>query len=516
MNENNEVAVRFKSISKSFPFVQANDKISLEIKKGTIHALLGENGAGKTTLVKILYGLYQADKGQIYIGEKLAEIKSPNDAISLGVGMVHQHFTLIQRHTVAENITLGVQNAPLIKTAEKAESGIRALSEKFGFKIKPNSKVWQLSAGEKQQVEIMKALYRGAQVLILDEPTSVLTPQETKQLFSTLKAMKKEGKTVIFITHKLNEVKQVSDKVTVLRNGKVVGSFATSSVTRERLAEEMVGRKVIFDFEKEELEKENTLLKVDNIYSSSKIGAAALRGVSFQIKEKEILGVAGVAGNGQKELAQILAGLSKSEKGEIYLNGVEVTNPSPLQLLRLGLAYIPEERHLGYIKKMEVAENLVVKKHDFSPFSRGVFLNKKAIIQNAQSLVAQYQVITPSVHAPAGNLSGGNLQRLILARELSGKPKIIIAAYPTSGLDVAAQEQIRENLLCERKRGAAILLISEDLDEIMALSDRIMVLFEGKIMGIVSPEQTTKKEVGLMMAGEQKKEVKANEPAPKP
>jgi len=498
----NEPIIRMKNITKRFPGVLANDHINFEVKKGEIHCLLGENGAGKTTLMNILYGLYKPDEGEIYVKGRKVEIKSPLDSIKLGIGMVHQHFMLVYPHTVAENIALGLSSIKFFFPLKEVEKSILELSEKYGLKVDPKAKIWQLPVGHQQRVEILKALYRGADILILDEPTSVLTPTETKELFSILKKMAKNGCTIIFITHKLNEVMAISDRVTVLRKGKVVGTLKTSKTNELELARMMVGREVLFKLKEVTIPKGKTVLEVQDVYALNDKGLLALKGISFKLYEGEILGIAGVAGNGQKELIEAITGLRKVIKGKIYILGKDMTNRPPKEIVEQGVAYIPEERvRMGIVLNMSVAENLILKKYRYSPFSGKVFLNLNHIAQYSEKLISEYNIITPSKDIPAKFLSGGNIQRLILARELSGEPKVIVAAYPTSGLDVGATEHIRQLLLNQKERKASVLLVSEDLEEIMSLSDRIAVMFEGKIMGILPKESAKIEEIGLMMAG---------------
>ncbi len=518
--------LKMVNITKRFPGVLANDHINLEVMAGEIHALLGENGAGKTTLMNILYGLYRPNEGEIYVRGQKVEINSPKDALDLGIGMVHQHFKLVDVMSVAENVALGLPEYKFVLPMKEIKKRFLEIAEKYKLQVDPDAKIWQLSAGEKQRVEILKVLLRGAEILILDEPTSVLTPQETVELFKTLKAMTKEGLSVIFITHKLEEVMKISDKVTVLRRGRVIDTVETKNVTKEKLAKMMVGREVLFRLEKRPVKKGAPVIEVQNLEAYNDKGVKALRGVSFVINEGEILGIAGVAGNGQRELAEVITGLRKATGGRVLIFGEDVTNRGAHVVLEKGLAHIPEERiEMGIIPGMSVKDNMILHCYKRSPFSVHLFdaipqlsksltslkdktkwldnfvLNYNYIKKYAEDLIDEYQIMTPSIETNAEKLSGGNIQKLILARELAHEPKIIIAAHPTYGLDVGATEFVRKQLLKERERGAAILLISEDLEEIFNLSDRIAVMFEGEIMGIVEPEKTTIEEVGLMMAG---------------
>lgn len=506
-----ELIIEMHGITKRFPGVLANDHINFDLKSCEIHALLGENGAGKTTLMNILYGLYHPDEGEIRVQSKPVVLRSPKDAIDLGIGMVHQHFTLIPTMSVTENIILGLKSArePLLDISQ-AEKRIAELSKMYNLKVDPKAKVEQLSIGERQRVEIIKALYRGAQVLILDEPTSVLTPQETEDFFKTLRSMVQEGLTIIFITHKLPEVMAISDRVTVLRHGKVMATIETKQTNPIDLSKKMVGREVLFSIEKPKAEKGKVVLEVKNLWTLSDKGLPALKNVSFSIHEGEILGVAGVSGNGQRELAEVLTGMRRATEGKVYVFGKDMTNRSPKKIIEQGVGHIPEDRlGMGLIMDFSVADNLILEIHSESPFSyrwflpfdKKYFLDKQEIRKHAERLIQEYDIATPSVDAPTRNLSGGNLQRLILAKVLSRNPKLLVAAQPTSGLDVGATEFIRNKLMEQKGKGVAILLISEDLNEILSLSDRIAVMYEGKIVGIIPAAKAEIREIGLMMAG---------------
>lgn len=502
MNKEKSVAIAFQNISKHFPpDILANDRVSFEIEKGTVHALLGENGAGKTTLMNILYGLYQADEGRIFVHNKPVHIDSPEKAISLGIGMVHQRFRLIQSGRVDENIILGLKSLPFFFPLAQAKEEIRKTANNYGFQVDPRAKIWQLSAGEQQRVEILKALYRKAEILILDEPTSVLTPGEAEELFRALRTMANDGKTIIFITHKLDEVMRVSDWVTVLRKGQVITTIDTIETNKEGLAQMMVGRKVIFEIEKKPTKRGRSILKVFGLSVLNDMGLPALKDVSLELAEGEILGIAGIAGNGQKELAEALTGLRQPLKGKIEVLNKDTTGASPRKIAQLGVAHIPEARQMGLVEPMTVMENLILRSYHLPPFSRMGWINQGLVKRQAEKLISEYEIVTPEASTPVVALSGGNRQRVILARELSGKPKIIIASHPTYGLDVGATEYIRSILLRERERGAGILLISEDLDEILALSDRIMVLFEGKVMATMERRKAKREKIGLLMAG---------------
>lgn len=506
-----ELIVEMENITKSFPGVLANDKINFELKAGEVHALLGENGAGKSTLMNVLYGLYGFDSGEIRIAGVKVDLKSPKDAIKIGIGMVHQHFTLIPVMSVTENIILGVKssNEPLLNLSE-AEEKILELSDTYNLKVEPKAIVGQLPMGVRQRVEIIKALYRGARILILDEPTSVLTPQEADEFFGTLKAMVKRGLTVIIITHKLPEVFAISDRVTVLRDGCFVETIETKNTNPEELSKKMIGREIHTHRDKAKIKPGKIVLDVKGLQAMNDKGQEGLKGISFSIKEGEILGFAGVSGNGQKELADTLSGMRTATKGTIHYLEQDITNFPPMKLIGLGIGDIPEDRAgTGLIMNFSIAENLILESHNDSPFShkwflpfkRPYFLNNDEIQKYAEKIVKEYNIETPSVNAPARNLSGGNLQKLLLAKVLSRNPKLIIVAQPTAGLDVGATEFITNKLLEEREKGVAILLISEDLDLVMSISDRIAVIYEGKLAGIVPATEAKISEIGHMMTG---------------
>jgi simple sugar transport system ATP-binding protein len=496
--------LRMVDIVKRFPGVLANDRVSLQVKSGEIHALLGENGAGKSTLMRQLYGLYRPDSGEIVIDGQPRRFNSPADAIRAGIGMIHQHFMLVPALTVAENVALGLHSSrePMLDL-DRVAARIRELSEKYGLKVDPDSYIWQLAVGEQQRVEIVKALYRGAALLVLDEPTAVLTPQEVDDLFVTLRQMSKDGHALIFISHKLHEVLAISERVTVLRDGRNVGmpSAPTANMTRTALARLMVGREVLLHYDIPPAQAGEVRLKVDSIFVKGDRGHDALRGVSLEVRAGEIVGLAGVSGNGQRELAEALAGLRPIRQGHVVLNGQDVTSRPPSDRIEAGQAYIPEERMRdGTIRDFSVAENLILVDHGRAPYSRGSFLDFATIARRSAELVNTFNVKTPSLQTTLKSLSGGNIQKLILARELSRQPQVLIAAQPTRGVDIGATEYIHQRLLEQRRAGTATLLISEDLDEIRALSDRVAVIYEGRIVGMV-PGQTPAEEIGLMMAG---------------
>jgi simple sugar transport system ATP-binding protein len=496
-------SLEMRGITKRFPGVLANDRVNFDVQAGEVHALLGENGAGKSTLMKILYGLYHPDEGEILLNGKPVRISSPTDSINLGIGMIHQHFMLVPSLTVAENVALGMPSTrgPLTDL-DVVSKRILELADIYGLRIDPSAYVWQLSVGQQQRIEIIKALYRGAALLILDEPTAVLTPQEVDELFVIMKQMTKDGHGLIFISHKLHEVVEICQRVSVLRDGKMIGTRPTSETTKQDLANWMVGREVGFAPDRGEVQRGEIRLKLEDVRCGSDRGTPGLRGVSLDIHSGEILGVAGVSGNGQRELADSVTGLRKITGGKVTLEGADITNRPPAEITERMLSYIPEERMRdGMIKDFTVAENLILREHHKQPYSNYGFLNLKNISTNADALIKKFQVKTPSQETLAKNLSGGNIQKIVLAREISRSPRVIIAAQPTRGLDIGATEYVRERLIEQRNLGAAIILISEDLDEILALSDRIAVIYEGAVMDIVPRSAATPQRLGLLMAG---------------
>jgi len=493
--------VEMRGITKRFPGVLANDNVSFDVNAGEVHSLLGENGAGKSTLMRMLYGLYRPDEGEILIDGTPQVFRSPADAIRAGIGMIHQHFMLVPQLTVAENVALGLKSSrePFLDLKVVSQR-LRELSQAYGLKVDPSAMVAHLSVGEQQRVEILKALYRDASLIILDEPTAVLTPQEVNDLFTTLKHMVDKGHGLVFISHKLNEVVAISDRVSALRDGRMIGTRPVAGVTRDELITMMVGREVK-PLAPQPLRAGPVRLKVRDICAVGDRGTEALRGVSLDIRSGEIVGVAGVSGNGQRELAECLAGLRKVTSGEITIDGKDVTHAHLRERMEAA-AYIPEERMRdGAIKEFTVQENLFLRDHSSPKFSFGIFLSVKKMAAHARELVKEFNVKTPQLETPIKNLSGGNIQKLIMARELSRDPKLLIAAQPTRGVDVGATEFIHQRLLEQRSAGKAILLISEDLDEIRSLSDRIAVMYEGKIMGVVDRCHATVEGIGLMMAG---------------
>ncbi|MBF0229926.1 MAG: ABC transporter ATP-binding protein [Desulfamplus sp.] len=491
------------NISKSFQGNFANKDINLHINSGEILGLLGENGAGKTTLMNILYGLYQPDSGEIRINEKPIKINSPIDSIHHGIGMVHQHFMLIQNHSVIENIALGYEKTPFFFPKIRIHDKVVEFSEKFNFAIEPYKKVWQLSAGEQQRVEIIKALLNGADLLILDEPTSVLTPQEIKELFRILKDMKAQGHMVIIISHKLDEIMEICDRVTVLQKGRISGHSDTALMDKRSLARMMIGREVLFNVNREPLSKGELVLKVSNLHVIGNKGVSAVKDISFDIYENEIFGIAGVAGNGQKELAEAITGIRPVKSGSVFAGNKNITNMSPRKIYDHGVSHVPEERiKFGIAPGLFLYDNAILKQHHLDKFSKNIFLEYGRIKNHTRSLIDSYKVATHSIDVQIKNLSGGNIQKLILGREISENPPLLVASHPTYGLDVGATEYLREQLLKRRREGGAVLLFSEDLDEIFELCDRIAVMFQGEFTGVLdSSEREKLSDIGLMMAG---------------
>ncbi|HWR31143.1 MAG TPA: ABC transporter ATP-binding protein [Negativicutes bacterium] len=495
--------LEMRDIVKRFPGVLSNDHVSIDIAAGEVLALLGENGAGKTTLMNVLYGLYQPDEGSILINGEAVHIESPRSAIDKGIGMVHQHFMLVPTLTVCENVALGMpSDKGALLDLEPVARKIVEIGATYGVSVNPNACVWQLSVGEQQRVEIIKALYRGADLLIMDEPTAVLTPQEAQDLISLLKIMAKQGRSVIIISHKLNEVMEVSDKVVVLRDGKKVGAVNTRSTNPEELARMMVGRdSKMITREHREYQGE-CVLCVEDLCVTNNMGTPALRSISLGVRPGEILGIAGVSGNGQKEFAEAISGLRPVDAGKILLSGEEITNCSPKKIIDKGLGYVPEDRlHVGTIPSFNIWENLLLKDHANAPFAKCGFLNASLIRTHSETLVSEYDIKTPDLETATGKLSGGNIQRLILAREITRQPKVLVAAYPTRGLDIGAAEYVHEMLLNASMAGMGIILISEELDEVQKLSDRVAVFFDGRIMDVLPAEAADEKTLGLLMAG---------------
>lgn len=498
------VHLQMRNILKSFPGVTANRNIDFTLYKGEVHALLGENGAGKTTLMKILYGLYKPDSGEIYLEGRKTEIHSPEQAIRNGIGMVHQHFMLIPPFTVLENIVLGQEPRRGIGKLDKSEAlrKINQLSRELGFKIDPLAKVEDISVGLQQRVEILKALYREAQILILDEPTSVLTPQEVDELGLILRKLVAQGKSIIFITHKLKEVLRFADRITVIRRGEVINTVASRETDMHALAEMMVGRKVILDLKKSLSTPGKTILKTENLWGEDNRKLPAVKGVSLEVRAGEILAIAGVDGNGQSEFIEILTGLRPATRGRVFLEERELTNRSPKEILGAGVGHIPEDRQKrGLVLDFSVQENLILEKYRDCEFCRYGMLKDTHCRGYAGDLIREFDIRTPNPDVAAGALSGGNQQKVVLAREIRRRPKLLIVAQPTRGLDIGAIEFVHRQLLGERERGTAILLFSLELDEILALADRIAVIYEGEIMGVLAGGDATEEKLGLMMAG---------------
>jgi len=489
-------------IRKEFPGVLANDGLSMTINSGEALGLLGENGAGKSTFMNILYGLYQPDSGEIKINGQKAVIRSPRDSIALGIGMVHQHFMLVQTHTVAENLVPAMPDSPFFHPTRFIKDKLEEFSLKFGLRINAEAFIRELSSGEQQRVEIVKSLLSGARLLILDEPTSVLTPSEADDLFMILRKMLKAGHSIIFITHKLNEVMKIADNILVLRHGKIAGHTKTSATDKSKLAQMMVGREVNLEMKPSKIQPGRVVLEVNNLVVHGEKKKTAINNLSFFVKEKEILGIAGVSGNGQKELVESLTGLRRPISGTVKIFDVSMNEALPREFFQAGVSHIPEERLKdGVVPDFPLYENGVLKDYFLDPFSRLFFLDYSKINDRAKKIVAEYDVAAPSTTIRIRNLSGGNVQKFIIGRELEGKPNLIVASHPTYGVDIGATELIRRRLLQKREEGCAVLLVSEDLEEILDLSDRIAVIYEGEFMGVFDRGNASSTDIGLMMAG---------------
>ncbi len=493
--------VEMKGITKRFPGVIANEDVDFELHSGEIHALLGENGAGKSTLMSVLAGLYKPEEGTVLARGSPVSFNSPRDAIDLGIGMIHQHFTLIQSQTVTENILLGLDEPRFLMRLSHYDKQMEHIGDQFGLQVTPDAKIWQLSVGEQQRVEILKMLYRGVEVLIMDEPTSVLAPQEIDELFKTLRSMVAEGKSIVFISHKLHEVMTIADRVTVLRQGKVTAAgLDPKQTSKAELANLMVGRMVLFELEKTVKEPGEVVLELQQVSADNDKRLPALRGINLTVRSGEIVGMAGVAGNGQSELAEVITGLRSCTSGTILVNGKEVTNRSARTSIDFGVAHIPEDRtHVGTAPNLSITDNIIMKKYREPPLAKRTSLDRDAAHEMAEGLKEEYTILAPSVETPTRNLSGGNVQRVILARELSSQPTLLIAMQPTRGLDVGAIEGVQRLLLEQREEGAAILLVSEELEEIFTLSDRIVVVYEGEI--VADGVEADAGKVGLLMTG---------------
>lgn len=505
-----EKAVEIIQIVKQFPGVLANDHVDLTVFKGEIHSIVGENGAGKTTLMNQLYGLLKPDSGEIRIFGEKVNFKGPRDAIAKGIGMVHQHFMLVNNLTVAENVVLGSETVKgIIFDLKEAQKRVEQLSKSYGLQVDPVAKIEDLPVGMQQRVEIIKTLYRGAEILILDEPTAVLTPQETQELFSILRKLKEDGKTIIFISHKLNEVMDISDRITVMRQGKVTGVLNKNETNVREIARLMVGREIVFTVQKPPARSSDVVLRVENLWVKDYRKLDVVKGVTFQVRKGEIYGIAGVAGNGQSELVEALTGLRKPEKGKVFLLNEDVTGKTVRELRERGMTHIPEDRHkYGLILQYPAYYNMILGRHYMPPFARGDFLDHKKIQEFTSQVFTQFDVRPNNIKMLGMNFSGGNQQKLVVAREMSAKPKLIVVSQPTRGLDVGATEFIHKALIELRDTGVAVLLISMELDEIMSLSDRVAVMYNGEIMGEVDPQQVTIEEIGLMMAGHKLEELR--------
>ena len=499
--------LELKNINKSFGHVQANKNINLTNKKGTIHGIIGENGAGKSTLMSIVYGLYQADTGSINVSGKEIKLRSPRDSIESGIGMVHQHFMLVENFTVIENIVLGFEGEFVFgKKLEKAKEDLQKLCETYKLNIDLESVISDLSVGFRQRVEILKSLYRGAEIFILDEPTGVLTPQEVDELFKILRSLKEEGKTIVLITHKLNEIMDLTSEVSVMRQGEVVGHTKTTDTNKEKLAEMMVGRSVLLRLNKAEAKLGDVVFKVENLTVKDDLDVTRVKNVNFEIRSGEILGLAGVTGNGQTELLEALSGIRKVESGAIYLSDEKISDKDnlldPRELKEKGLAHVPEDRQrMGLVTDFKAYENLIFGYHDQEPYSKSSILRDGDILSFSKKVMEEYDVRPRSPQLITSNFSGGNQQKIILSRELNENPKILLVGQPTRGVDIGAIEFIHQRLIDMRDKGAAILLVSVELDEVLSLSDRILVMFDGNIVGERVNKDVTDRDLGLLMAG---------------
>lgn len=494
--------VELRSVTKSFPGVLANDCVDLALYPGEVLALLGENGAGKSTLMNILCGLYRQDSGEIHLRGEKVQIHSPKDSRRLGIGMVHQNFKLVDSMTVLENIILGMEEQKFVPDMRKVKADVLALAQRYNLKVEPEASIWQLSVGEQQRVEILKLLYRKADILILDEPTAVLTPQESHELAKVVHSLRAEGKSAVFITHKMEEVMSFSDRVVVLRKGKVAAEVLTQDTSPPELAKMMVGREVLFDLEKKPFSPGETVLSLRGVSALDDRGLPALQDVSFELRSGEILGVAGVAGNGQRELAEAITGLRKIKSGNIFIEGKEITNKSPLAVIKAGVAHVPQDRSsVGAVGDMSVASNLAMKQYRKKPLSYGAFLLPRRIAEMARRLIEAFKISTPGPETRVKFLSGGNIQKTILAREIGACKKLLVAVYPSRGLDIGATEAVRKQLVAQRDHGLGVLFVSEDLDELFQVADRIAVMFEGRFMAILGAEESDAETLGLLMAG---------------
>lgn len=498
-----DTALELKGITKRFPGIVANDSISFQLKRGEIHALLGENGAGKSTLMNIVFGLYQPEEGEIQINGKKVKIDSPNKAIELGIGMVHQHFKLVEPFTVTENIILGTEPKSGMQIDIKgACKKVKALSEQYGFDIDPMATVDSISVGMQQRVEIIKTLYRGADILIFDEPTAVLTPQEISELLEIMKRLVAEGKSIILITHKLKEIMEIADTCTIIRRGKVIDSVTVADTNPQELAEKMVGKAVNFKTEKQPAKPTQVFLEAKDLVMVDPNGKHVLNHLSFSLHAGEIVGIAGVDGNGQTELIEALTGMQSVKSGDILLKGKSIVNHSPRSISESGISHIPQDRHKhGLVLDFSVSENTILQTYHHPEITKRGFINVKVRDDMATRLVEEFDIRTPGIDTRVGSMSGGNQQKIIIAREIDKDPQVMIAAQPTRGLDVGAIEFVHQQLIAQRDQGKAVLLVSFELDEILNVADRILVLFGGQIVGETTPDTTNEQELGLMMAG---------------
>lgn len=495
-------AVDMVNVWKRFPGVLANKAIDLQLRGGEIHALLGENGAGKTTLMKILSGYYRPDSGTILINDQPANISSPADAMQAGIGLVHQHFRLLETMTVAENIHLGWHETPRVVSERSLAEKTEAICAQYSMRINPNAKIWQLSVGEQQRVEILRVLARGADVLILDEPTAVLTPQEADELFEVIRELAANGRSIVFISHKLDEVLAVSDRVTILRKGAVVETRKTSDCTAQSLAQLMIGYNLVSHLKRSPIQVNNPVLEIQDVHADGDRGLQALHGLNLQLRSGEIVGIAGVAGNGQRELAEVITGLRAVTGGHILVKGDDRTGCSPAELALEGIGHVPEDRcNEGLVLDLSISDNAIMRNYKFKPFSNQGILNTTEIVKFTQKLVTESDVRTPGINVPVRTLSGGNQQKLLVGREMDTATSVLVAVHPTRGLDVAATENVRQFLMKYRNESGSVLLISEDLDEILLMSDRILVIYEGRIKGEFEASQADIEEIGLLMGG---------------
>lgn len=495
-----QVFVKMKNICKTFGAVKANDHINFEVNKGEIHALLGENGAGKSTLMNMLSGIYRPDGGSIFIHNKLIQINSPKESIKKGIGMIHQHYKLVEVQTAKENIIMG-QKGSLFLNNKKVSKELEAITKKFGLSVELDKKIYDMAIGEKQAVEILKVLYRGADILIMDEPTAVLTPQETKKLFEIIRNMAKEGCAIIIITHKLNEVMDVSDRVTILRKGTTIQTLETANTSPKELTDLMVGKSVDLAIERPEVNRGKALLKVKNIHAVDMEHISVLNNVSFDLHEGEILGVAGVSGSGQKELCEVIAGLYPIESGDVIYDNESLVGKSPRDIIKKGISmsFIPEDRlGMGLVASMDMIDNYLLKEHHNQ---KGFLIKRKPIEHVCEEMIKQLEIKTPGIHHPVKELSGGNIQKVLIGREIDTNPHVLITAYAVRGLDIGASHTIYDLINEQKKNGVAILFIGEDLDVLLELCDRIMVFCDGEITGIVKAKDSSREEIGLMMAG---------------